>query len=111
MTAALMRFFNDAGGGRWANRAGWGEGEPCRDRWYGVYCCPSSHPRLKMAFAIDEAHEPTKDQCWDDGEHSKGASPSTLRMDDDNGCGTEDACVVVALCVAPPPVRTTPQWG
>ena len=93
-----MRFHDAAGGDGWTYRAGWGEGEPCRDAWYGVYCCPSMHPRLKLALAIDGTHTPAMDQCWDDEEGMQGTSPSRLRGEANvNTCGTEDACVVVAL--------------
>ena len=98
MTMALMDFYHAAGGGSWTHRSGWGEGEPCRDAWYGVYCCRSAYPRLKMAFTADEVYDPTTDRCLDKDERSEGDSPSTLRSKDDNGCGMEDACVVVALC-------------
>ena len=29
----------------------WLEGEPCINQWHGVYCCPSSHPRLRTPIA------------------------------------------------------------
>ena len=101
MTMALMDFYQAAGGGSWTNQMGWGEGEPCRNAWYGVYCCRSEHPRLKMAFAAEEAHDPETDRCLDEDERSEGPSPSMLRSEDNNGCGAERACVVVALYAAP----------
>ena len=101
MTAALMRFFDASDGFNWANHIGWGEGEPCRDRWHGVFCCPTSHPLLKMAFDVDEVHNPTTDRCLDADGRSEGVSPSTLKSEAAHLCGTEDTCVVVALCAAP----------
>ena len=98
---ALMDFYRTAGGGSWTDEAGWGEGEPCHNAWYGVYCCRSAHPRLKMGFAADEAYDPATDRCLDEDELSEGASPSMLRSEDNNGCGAEDTCVVVALYATP----------
>ena len=101
MTTALMEFYRAAGGESWTEGSGWGKGEPCRNAWYGVYCCRAAYPRLKMVFTADEAHDPATDRCLDEDERTEGDSPSTLRNEVENGCGMEeDACVVVALYAA-----------
>ena len=103
MTSALMRFYRATNRDGWANSKGWGEGEPCRDAWHGVYCCPTSHPVLSMDFSSDypATHDPTKDRCLN-AYQEEGRSPLALREDAGNDCGMEDTCVVVALCVPTP---------
>ena len=82
----------------------WFQGEPCVDEWYGVLCCPQSHPRLRCADteACNAAHAEA-DECVDEAGNVWGAVISRagsisygLRHDDispvrDDEGGAEDA--------------------
>ena len=48
MSSALQRFFEATDGGQWVNKMNWESGEPCTDRWFGVLCCPATHPHLTI---------------------------------------------------------------
>ena len=42
-----MALYDSAGGESWNNNTNWMTGEPCTGEWYGVVCCPESHPLLQ----------------------------------------------------------------
>jgi hypothetical protein len=35
---ALVEFFDATGGQHWGNATGWLSGDPCEDRWFGIFC-------------------------------------------------------------------------
>ena len=35
---ALVELFESTGGSRWTNRTGWLTGDPCVNRWFGIFC-------------------------------------------------------------------------
>ena len=43
----LVDLYVRTGGESWKNTTNWLSGAPCTDGWYGVVCCPESHPRLR----------------------------------------------------------------
>lgn len=43
---ALRDLYASTGGDQWLRHDNWLEGEPCVNSWYGVTCCPKSHPHL-----------------------------------------------------------------
>ena len=48
LVAALKDFYTQTGGPRWRRSDRWLTGEPCVDRWYGVQCCPITHPYVTV---------------------------------------------------------------
>jgi hypothetical protein len=51
MVQALVELFYATNGPTWAHGTNWLIGEPCVNGWYGVLCCPLSHPLLGSAGA------------------------------------------------------------
>ena len=35
---ALLEFFDSTLGNQWYNKDNWGNGDPCLNKWFGVYC-------------------------------------------------------------------------
>ena len=46
MVQTLIDLYWATNGTKWDNSEHWLEGQPCIDHWYGVICCPESHPTL-----------------------------------------------------------------
>ena len=47
----LAELYSSTGGAGWTGglNAHWLQGEPCVDGWFGVICCPDSHPDYRPA--------------------------------------------------------------
>ena len=53
MVEGLVELYEALGGAHWLNSTNWLQGEPCVDRWFGVDCCPDTHPVLSDSACID----------------------------------------------------------
>ena len=42
--AALTELFFALNGSAWKRSENWGRGHPCKDRWQGIVCCPTTNP-------------------------------------------------------------------
>ena len=46
LSSTLVHLYEVTNGAGWYDRRGWLQGEPCVGGWFGVVCCPESHPIL-----------------------------------------------------------------
>ena len=46
MVRALRLLYQATNGTAWVNSSNWLQGDPCVNGWYGVTCCPLTHPLL-----------------------------------------------------------------
>ena len=53
--AALVDFYHATGGGRWRNTSGWLSGDPCANRWYGIFC-DADRSHVTSVFPNPRAH-------------------------------------------------------
>ncbi|KAL1529009.1 hypothetical protein AB1Y20_010330 [Prymnesium parvum] len=42
----LLNLYEATGGDNWFRRDNWTHGDPCTHSWYGITCCPLTHPYL-----------------------------------------------------------------
>ena len=54
----MVQLYESTGGPTWFNQSGWLQGEPCIDGWFGVICCPVSHPWLLSTANGDRCFAP-----------------------------------------------------
>ena len=74
-----MGFYTSTGGSRWSLKDNWGIGEPCVDRWHGVYCCP----RGKSILVQDGLNEDTGRRSADLGAFKCRNATSPAETGDD----------------------------
>lgn len=48
---ALTLLYGATNGSHWHRNDHWLEGEPCANAWYGIVCCPDTHPELQASSA------------------------------------------------------------
>ena len=124
MASVLVRLYETTDGETWKNNTNWLRGEPCVDGWYGVYCCPDSHPVLAdwpqggcqsedgvLGFAHEQPLGTNDDDDDDDNDVLPGGGEGVITLQENQifpaGCASgnstgdprydEARCVIVAL--------------
>ena len=104
----LVDFYHEsANGPLWRDSTGWLTGEPCVDRWHGVYCCPQGKSELVLGRAATSADPAAGARCiGDDGHEDLAAWRDNAHLEWPNGCKSPNVtgtsldyakCVVVML--------------